>query len=227
MATASALVMTSTSTSSTIAKHGCKDRCGNVSIPYPFGIGSSNCYYDKTFEISCAGDSPNNSYPKIGKSYKVLQITLDYVRIDGWAPPNCYNNESGMGQWDYAKTFDDSLTNERPFTFSNTHNKLTAVGCDIFAYIPSKDSQNYSTGCASLCGNETMASNSSSSSSCFGRNGCCQTSIPKGLKNFELLIQSINTNNRSWIHNPCSYAFLVDNEYSGFESIHQGIHFFF
>ena len=35
-----------------IAKHNCRDRCGNVSIPYPFGIGS-NCFKHKTYEIVC------------------------------------------------------------------------------------------------------------------------------------------------------------------------------
>uniref|UniRef100_A0A7N2LI54 Wall-associated receptor kinase galacturonan-binding domain-containing protein n=1 Tax=Quercus lobata TaxID=97700 RepID=A0A7N2LI54_QUELO len=35
-----------------MAKHNCPDRCGNVSIPYPFGIGS-NCFVHKTYEIIC------------------------------------------------------------------------------------------------------------------------------------------------------------------------------
>ena len=36
-----------------IAKHNCRDRCGNVSIPYPFGIGS-DCFMHQSFEIVCS-----------------------------------------------------------------------------------------------------------------------------------------------------------------------------
>ncbi|KAJ4970320.1 hypothetical protein NE237_003419 [Protea cynaroides] len=33
-----------------MAKGGCKEICGNISIPYPFGIGNG-CYFDRRFEI--------------------------------------------------------------------------------------------------------------------------------------------------------------------------------
>ena len=35
-----------------MAKPNCPASCGNVSIPYPFGIGS-NCFMHKTYEIVC------------------------------------------------------------------------------------------------------------------------------------------------------------------------------
>ena len=37
-----------------ISQPGCKDQCGNVTVPYPFGIGHS-CYIDDWFEIVCNG----------------------------------------------------------------------------------------------------------------------------------------------------------------------------
>ncbi|KAI3977119.1 hypothetical protein MKX01_042809 [Papaver californicum] len=36
-----------------ITKPGCQDRCGIVSIPYPFGIGEG-CSIDKNFELNCS-----------------------------------------------------------------------------------------------------------------------------------------------------------------------------
>ena len=37
-----------------MAKPNCESRCGNLEIPYPFGIGP-DCYMDKSFEIVCNG----------------------------------------------------------------------------------------------------------------------------------------------------------------------------
>ncbi|KAL0016203.1 hypothetical protein SO802_003272 [Lithocarpus litseifolius] len=37
-----------------MAKPSCESRCGNLEIPYPFGIGP-DCYMDKSFEIVCNG----------------------------------------------------------------------------------------------------------------------------------------------------------------------------
>ncbi|KAB5573080.1 hypothetical protein DKX38_000274 [Salix brachista] len=35
-----------------MAKPGCQDHCGNISIPYPFGT-TKDCYLDESFEIVC------------------------------------------------------------------------------------------------------------------------------------------------------------------------------
>ena len=47
------LVKEAAAASPAIAKPGCIDRCGNVSIPYPFGIGPADCDMANWFEIVC------------------------------------------------------------------------------------------------------------------------------------------------------------------------------
>ena len=37
-----------------MAMPGCKDTCGNVSIPYPFGM-TAGCYLNDWFKIVCTG----------------------------------------------------------------------------------------------------------------------------------------------------------------------------
>ncbi|KAI3838419.1 hypothetical protein MKX03_013183 [Papaver bracteatum] len=140
---------------------------------------------------------------------EVLELTLDYIQFRGWSLQNCYNKTSGKGEWPIAPK--PYLSEDSPFFFSSTRSKLTGVGCDIFAYIPLENSKNYISGCASFC----AKSNAGKLKSCSGGNGCCQTDIPKGLKSFLIQVQSINTNNKSWINNPCSQAVVIDKTYTG------------
>ena len=56
-----------------IAKPGnCKAQCGDVRVPYPFGMDSSHCYMDDWFEIVC-----NRTGAFLKKiNMEVLEITI-------------------------------------------------------------------------------------------------------------------------------------------------------
>ncbi|KAI3977670.1 hypothetical protein MKX01_004367 [Papaver californicum] len=84
-----------------VAKPGCRDRCGNVSIPYPFGMDTSDCYYDSGFKITCnhsTGTPVAFLDSWLHRRYEVLQITLDHVRVRVSAPSVCghldFSNET-------------------------------------------------------------------------------------------------------------------------------------
>ncbi|KAK9095323.1 hypothetical protein Scep_026792 [Stephania cephalantha] len=102
------------------------------------------------------------------------------------------------------------LPSDGPFTYSTTHNKFTALGCDIFAFISYYNGDKLS-GCASMCpafGNIDIYN-----SSCLGV-GCCSAAIPGGVKEFQVQAYSVNTQSRSWVSNTqaCSYASIHDGE---------------
>ena len=50
------------------AKEGCLDRCGNVSIPYPFGTNDQqHCYLSPEFLVTCENSS-NPPQPLLWKN---------------------------------------------------------------------------------------------------------------------------------------------------------------
>ena len=92
-----------------------------------------------------------------------------------------------------------------PFMFSDTRNVFIAIGCDTFAQVTNED-LTYGAACLSIC---TEYVNMSDANPCSG-SGCCQTSIPKGLKSLNISTSSYNNHTNVSDFNPCGIAFLVD-----------------
>ena len=69
------LVEEASASSPAIAQPNCTDKCGNVKIPYPFGIGP-NCYMANWFEIVCnkTNFAAKAFLPSIGM--EVLEINI-------------------------------------------------------------------------------------------------------------------------------------------------------
>ncbi|GJN00970.1 hypothetical protein PR202_ga18197 [Eleusine coracana subsp. coracana] len=61
--------------SSSLARPGCPEKCGNISIPYSLGIaGSSNlCFLNDGFQVHCDDQEP---YLATDKTLKVLGFNL-------------------------------------------------------------------------------------------------------------------------------------------------------
>ncbi|KAI3987369.1 hypothetical protein MKX01_022011 [Papaver californicum] len=224
----------STSDNYRVTKPGCRAKCGNVTVPYPFGMGSSNCYRDSRFKITCnySYNSPVSYLNTLHRQYEVLQITPDYVHINILAPVICdTDNITSIT----SKLIDSSTQLSEPdldgtiFTISNRRNKLMVLGCNIYDYIITIQKLQYneempqpSSGCASRCSGGLIES----PYSCVG-SGCCKVSIPMGLTQFSLHTNRIAFGSESVFavgkyasHGPCSQVnhsrvFLVDQEFSG------------
>ncbi|XP_058110511.1 wall-associated receptor kinase 2-like [Magnolia sinica] len=200
-------------------KPGCPDKCGKVDIPYPFGIGDRCNIGVGGFNITC--NDTNNDPPKpFWGRLEVFEISLlsGVMRISNHISWDCYKKtgelQSKSIKW--VHLFDNPS-----FTFSETHNKFTAIGCDTYAYITGSWGRNFTSGCMSLCSN----TDSVIDGDCSGI-GCCQTSIPKAFKRFEVELGSYYNHTNVSTFNPCSYAFLVDqNAFSFKASDLEGIKF--
>lgn len=188
-------------------KPGCPSNCGNVTVPYPFGIGLG-CYMATGFDVTC-----NSSYDPpllfLGTSnLQVQQISLTNLRIRNSVSYNCYNQAGAL----IGRSSSWINLGRLPFYFSTT-NKFTVIGCDTLALISGSQGLSYTGGCISLCSNKETVINGS----CSGI-GCCQTAVPRGLKRFQSNIGNLNNHTLTWQYNPCSYAFLVDQDRYTFET---------
>lgn len=187
------------------AKPGCESKCGNLEIPYPFGM-KEGCYLNINFSVTCKTnhlDSPKAFL--VNSNIEVINISLyGELNILNYVARDCYTKD-GL----------PDINNNRPslrvpmFTISNTKNKLTVVGCDTYAYIYGQlEEGSYTSGCMGLCGNSSRAIKDGS---CSG-SGCCQLEIPKGLRNLELEVRSFKNHTQVHSFNPCGHAFVVQQD---------------
>ncbi|XP_048138547.1 wall-associated receptor kinase-like 1 [Rhodamnia argentea] len=179
-----------------LARPNCAERCGNVTIPFPFGIGA-RCFLDNWHEIVC---QQNNTLPILKKiGLRVLDISLPSYRdsrngMIRVSIPAVYSNAScGANRIGMPVSLEGS-----PFVFSQMRNVFASVGCNTLAILNSTGSA--VVGCRSKC-------DISRYNDCSGGDGCCRTSLPLSLLGFNVEFQEEGE------HQGCQYAFLADRSW--------------
>ncbi|KAL3641194.1 hypothetical protein CASFOL_016162 [Castilleja foliolosa] len=184
----------------------CQKTCGNLNISFPFGT-TSNCSLDHSFLISC---DPNYNPPKpfLNSGIEILDISLDegLIRVESSIATDCYDTSGSQLNGTISE-----LTLSH-FAVSSVHNKFTAVGCDTYALVEGS-SDGWKAGCVSWCDDISRVKNGT----CSGV-GCCQTSIPNGVRDFLVDIRSFRNHTSVRGFNPCGYAFVAENEAYEFSS---------
>ncbi|KAI9123192.1 hypothetical protein K1719_006081 [Acacia pycnantha] len=185
-------------------KPGCNYTCGNVSIPYPFGT-SENCYRNEylNFFLHCTTTtSPSSSGEAttqliFGTNLSLLNISLDppELTVSGYVSKHCYDS--------YHYSYGNAMWFPN-YSISNTKNRFTVVGCDTYAFLKDLDGT-FTTGCVSSCSNETRFEEAGA---CSGV-GCCQTSFPETIRDYNITLKSFNNYTKVRDFNPCGYAFVA------------------
>ncbi|PRQ29697.1 putative transferase, protein kinase RLK-Pelle-WAK family [Rosa chinensis] len=198
------LVASTTTTTAAAAQAlpGCSDKCGNLTIPYPFGM-EEGCYLREEFFINCSNTTqPPTAYLR-ASNIIVTNISLDEgeLQISNNVAEACYNEQGNV-----TSSKDYSLDLPFPYTISDTKNKFYTVGCDTYSILQGfLGEDEFDTGCISICNGLDIVDQYS----CSGA-GCCQTNIPRGLKNTTASLYTINGHEDIWEFNPCSYAFIAE-----------------
>ncbi|KMT15849.1 hypothetical protein BVRB_3g058160 [Beta vulgaris subsp. vulgaris] len=115
-----------------IARPNCTEKCGDVEIPYPFGIGD-NCHYDHPddgffYNITC-NENRVPAVPTYGNNIEIEKITLDgEFRVRNYISYICYDSEGVETQ-----NFTSWIRITR-FALSTTENIAGAIGCDTIGY---------------------------------------------------------------------------------------------
>ncbi|KAH6781373.1 hypothetical protein C2S51_006666 [Perilla frutescens var. frutescens] len=199
-----------------VAKPGCQDRCGNLSIPYPFGVGSG-CALDSSFTISCnTFTDPPKAYLSNIFNIQVIEINETYIRVRyPYLISACYDlsdYHSGTGLNVTTDSYKHSMNvnlSGTPYSLSSW-NQLTAIGCDDVVLQP--NGSYVSGGCSAVCTdkNDTGGVGYCPYNATSLGNGCCQAYISSGTT--FLRAQLIDLSGKFVRRKlfPCSYAFVME-----------------
>jgi hypothetical protein len=164
---------------------GCPDKCGDVPIPYPFGIGAhcAATSLNNYFNLTCNGTT-NPPRPKVGGVIEVADISLEHGEMRVLSPVNhiCFTSNTT-----FTKFIGGYELHTTPFLPSPSRNRFTVIGCNTLGLISSYKgtASQYVAGCYSYC---EGVNNTSEGAPCAGM-GCCEAAIPANLTSFGVMFQ--------------------------------------
>ncbi|XP_075521067.1 wall-associated receptor kinase-like 2 [Primulina tabacum] len=195
------LCLTTMTLAMSLSKPGCPEKCGNVTIPYPFGVGSK-CSANNSFTIMCQ----NSSIPLLaGINLEAVNISLGgVIRVKQPVSPMACTGEQR------TQSLVTSLLGS-PFTISPELNSLVVLGCKNAGWFRGNKTSMIG-GCMALCDANTTIHNG-----CNGVN-CCQISIMEGIRELDFTYRSVAPLGKNDFF--CGYAFLA--AYTWFPSAYIG-----
>ena len=201
-----------------MAKPNCRNRCGNVSIPFPFGMGRS-CYMNEWYSVNCSkntssgAEKPFLNHTKLNLELLNVSIRLQTVTINSPIAIASYDQRRGVSNINSVQKSIDLKGS--PFLFSRLDNILVVLGC---GHAELREGENIRAGCSSTnCGHSYY---NSTVQGCYGIS-CCQTTIPSTddyyLTSYSVDLSSSSTpddeENSAGGSNSTTYAFLVDRNW--------------
>ncbi|KAH7525533.1 hypothetical protein JRO89_XSUnG0079900 [Xanthoceras sorbifolium] len=161
----------------------CTSKCGDVTIPFPFGIGD-NCSIDVWFTIDCRRNKP---YLR-NIDLEVLDISLDGTMRVSYSIYNTCNQNKSVENTAYLEN--------TPFIFSQTRNKFIGVGCGKFFFMSYDDSP--IAQCTTTCDSNNKTR----------ENSYCQDVVVSSLKRYDPYFEELKQacNYAVLVEQQCCYS---------------------
>ncbi|CAF2261806.1 BnaA08g28120D [Brassica napus] len=201
------LVLVLVSSDLTASTSSCPSHCGNISIPYPFGIGKG-CYLNEWFAIQCNNFTSGKLVPYLPKIDKeVVKIFLPEptgYEGDNYGSLRIKTNITSMG----CSNTSDEIKFGEPLNFTGTpftigrSNIFLAIGCNYKATLTHLEPR--LVGCISTCEPKKIRDYTS----CRG-DKCCQADPPSGIRQIVGISMEEFSSNITR-ERGCRVAFLTD-----------------
>ncbi|ESQ34676.1 hypothetical protein EUTSA_v10006909mg [Eutrema salsugineum] len=187
--------------------------CGKVTLEYPFGTSFSHdpdCYRseDPSFKLTCDKEK------LLFDDLEVVHVNYNASQLRVLIPVSyvCFNSQGHISS-------ESNLIGRLGNLTLSKNNMLTAVGCDMVAYLSTAGSRRRtSVGCVSICDDPLPQV---TDRQCNGV-GCCQSPVPAWSNIFIVSRNRLRYTSVRSSTSPCIYAFLVENgtfKVSGVESV--------
>ncbi|XP_051179042.2 wall-associated receptor kinase 4-like [Lolium perenne] len=170
----------------------CSTTCGNVSVPYPFGMGPRRCYHSPGFNLTC--DYPSNGKPPrllLGDgAFEVIHISLENntMRVASLGLQDINVSDSGgRYSWSLGGV-------PLPFILEQFSNEFILSGCNVQATLLANGS--IVSGCASFCAltveTQILGLYEHDGSKTCSNIGCCQSSILMGYEAYDVELKRLD-----------------------------------
>jgi hypothetical protein len=178
----------------------CPDRCGDVSVPYPFGI-RDGCHLPG-FALTCDATRSNPPRLMLGNgTLQVVDISLANSTVRALDLAGAVNltydvskvAPSANGTWASLGT----VVGAGPYVVSEQRNRLVVTGCNVQATLAGENT-NIIGGCSSFCPVSEMFTpvpvpNATDGFTCSGTT-CCETPIAIGRPSYLVQFLSLDQN---------------------------------
>jgi hypothetical protein len=195
---------------STVASY-CTTHCGNIGIPYPFGV-EPGCYRPG-FDVTCSDDVGRPPRLLLRNISEVFDINLANATVDIYVrrvSESVPDNQTQSGSYLTGTWVVVGLGIEGgQFVLSSRRNKLVVVACNIQVLLMGLDDDLIST-CASFCSPVAKNLYWVASPDCSGV-GCCQAPIPAGVDIYQIQFRRFNG---SWSGDQAT-VYVVDGDRLG------------
>ncbi|CAD6218702.1 unnamed protein product [Miscanthus lutarioriparius] len=177
---------------------GCATRCGDIDVPYPFGL-DPQCAIHDGFQLNCT---------TVGRTTKLFYFNVEVTKIsvqDGkawlktWISRQCYNQTTNdmfvENAWINAT--------DTPYVLSADDNKIIVLGCNSMAYMQSD----------SAIRNRLYVHMRlpTQNGSCSGTAGCCEADLPSGVRYYQGFFNELYNTTKIWRKTPCNYITVMES----------------